>query len=250
MKKILVICSCLFVAIAAQAQEDKHLSFGLVFDKSNDPTDEMGLGQLNGKYSAKRENLGLEVLYDITSKWRMKNIVGVTFCNSDFGLSAPQSEMPMGEMLSEMQLSLSHAVLYNLWGWQTEDRNLRLSLNPYLELRYGHTLKGAGEKSNNGSGDLTSAETAQWVEANNLPAVNSRTKMPAYSLAATAGLQAELVFFKHFGVFYAIGYNQSLTGHSRIDLDYIYKSNAPGYVGRSSKDAGLNHSFGLRWYIK
>jgi hypothetical protein len=252
MRKNLLLFLCLLVAGTTYAQKSKPLSIGLITSRVTDPSEKTDLGQgLRGDYSTKREMMGMEVLYGVMPGWKMKNTIGLTFYNSQLPISTPQNTLSKGNQISETALSLSHAVLYDLWSCRTADHDLRLSLNPYVELSYAHTLTGAGEKKfEGGFDDLKSAETAEWIRTYHQAAVNGRKNMPAANLSVAGGLQAEMVLLKHFGVFYTIGYSQSLFGHSRIDLNYLYTGDQVGSIGRTSKDAGLVQSFGIRWYIK
>jgi hypothetical protein len=252
MRKRLTLFLCLLVAGTTYAQKSKPLSIGLINSRITDPSEKIDLGQgLRGDYSTKRETMGLEVLYGVMPGWKMKNTIGLTFYNSQLPISTPQITLSKGNQISETALSLSHAVLYDLWNCRTVDHDLHLSLNPYVELSYVHTLTGAGEKKlDGGFDDLKSSEAGEWIRTYHQAATNERKNMPASNLSVAGGLQAEIVLLKHFAIFYTIGYSQSLFGHSRIDLNYLYTGNQVGTVGRTSQDAGLVQSFGIRWYIK
>jgi hypothetical protein len=97
-----------------------------------------------------------------------------------------------------------------------------------------------------GFNNLDSPEALEWIAASRC-AMSGKAEVPKGIFTFSAGLSAEFKY-KRFALFYDLGYACS-TSHIAIDARFRYTDNAVRNLRVDSKDRGLTHSAGIRFYL-
>ena len=243
MKKIAIVLGLCLCAGGAFAQEKmKGLALGLNAEFINDKTESLQPDGLKGTAGTRRERISLEALYGIVPRLKMKTALGLSAYTSELRMAPAGSGDFSRLRINKTSVVLSQKLYYDLFVWEN-GKNVFFSLSPFAGLSYEHLTKWSGNQM--GFDNLESLEAEEWI-ASSRCAMSGKAEVPKGIVTFSAGVSAELKY-KRFGLFYDLGYARSVN-HTGIDARIRYADKV-NELRVNSKDRGLTHSAGARFYF-
>ena len=240
---IVVLGLCLCIGGTFAREKTKRVALGVNAGFINDKTQSLKPDGLNGTYETRRERISLEALYGIAPRLKMKTALGLSAYISDLDMAPAGSKSYSRLRINKTSVLLSQKLYYDLFVWQN-GKNFLLSLSPFAGLSYEHMSKWSGNQM--GFDNLESPEASEWIDASRC-AMSGKAEVPRGIVTFSAGLSAELKY-RRVGLFYDLGYAYS-TNHTGIDARLKYADNVTRNLRVDSRDRGLAHSMGIRYYF-
>ncbi|MGL5318213.1 MAG: hypothetical protein ACRC9Q_05920 [Bacteroidales bacterium] len=246
-------CKLFFLLLSISFQSvisQNGLNVGFLYRPRHDATFSRQSGNVDVEYTAKREDVGLVVGYDVWEGLNMATSLGVSFYNIGTNLYVlPDLSRSTHQGLSNVDLFVSQDIRYDLVRIAKRSKIVNLNIGPAVNLTYYQNLN--KRKQLKGFSDLNDQSANDFIIREKLPVSNTSFNSHSGYLSASGGLYLNLIFFNRVGLDYSIGYSANLIGNTDINVKYRFDTGSTQQAEKfTTKEKGIIQSFSIRYYFK